>query len=210
MKPNARQRLDKSAIAAKALEIIDRDGLVGLSMRRLGAALGVEGMALYRHYPEKDAILEQVVELVLEGIRYPEGGLGWQEKLRTVADALRERQLAHPNAMPLVAAHWLRTPALCSVLADSVADMRSVGLDTATAASVVHAVISFVLGHCWVEVGAFVGHIPDVGGVTRRPISPLDLEDERNLSSLQFEAGLEFILEGARNSMIKGRSRSNS
>ena len=49
-------------IVRAALRMIDRDGVDGLSMRRLGAALGVEGMALYRHVGNKQQLLEGVVE----------------------------------------------------------------------------------------------------------------------------------------------------
>lgn len=44
-------------ICAAALAIIDEEGLPALNMRRLGASLGVDAMALYRHLPNKQAIL---------------------------------------------------------------------------------------------------------------------------------------------------------
>ena len=69
MAPVNREPLGRVRIVTAALGVIDREGLVGLSMRRLGAELGVEGMALYRHYPQKEAILDQVVELVLSDLK---------------------------------------------------------------------------------------------------------------------------------------------
>jgi AcrR family transcriptional regulator len=55
-------RLTKERVLASALEIVDRDGLSGLSMRKLGAELGVEAMALYRYASGKDALLDGLVE----------------------------------------------------------------------------------------------------------------------------------------------------
>lgn len=55
-------RLSRDRVLATALEVVDRDGLSGLSMRRLGAELGVEAMALYRYAPSKDALLDGLVE----------------------------------------------------------------------------------------------------------------------------------------------------
>ncbi|MER6347150.1 TetR/AcrR family transcriptional regulator C-terminal domain-containing protein [Streptomyces sp. NPDC001595] len=55
-------RLSRERVLASALEIVDRDGLSGLSMRRLGAELGVEAMALYRYASGKDALLDGLVE----------------------------------------------------------------------------------------------------------------------------------------------------
>ena len=45
-----------------ALELVDRVGVDGLSMRKLGVALGVEAMTLYHYVPNKDALLSGLVE----------------------------------------------------------------------------------------------------------------------------------------------------
>ena len=104
--------------------------------------------------------------------------------------------------MPLVASRWLSTGVLEEVLANAVAEMQSSGLGLADARALVRAVMSFVLGYCWIEVGAFVGDMPDEGGLTRKPIS---LEESRGRTtspgeeprSQQFEKGLDFLLTGA-------------
>ena len=46
-----------------ATELLDEVGVEGLSMRALGARLGVEAMSLYHHVPNKEALLDEVVEL---------------------------------------------------------------------------------------------------------------------------------------------------
>ena len=53
----AKRPLTRRRILRAALRLIDRDGLDRLSMRKLGAALGVEGMALYRHVGNKQQLL---------------------------------------------------------------------------------------------------------------------------------------------------------
>ncbi|MFF9132678.1 MULTISPECIES: TetR/AcrR family transcriptional regulator [unclassified Streptomyces] len=55
-------RLSRERVLATALELVDREGLSALSMRRLGAELGVEAMALYRYAEGKDALLDGLVE----------------------------------------------------------------------------------------------------------------------------------------------------
>jgi AcrR family transcriptional regulator len=50
--------LSSDLIADAALALVDREGLGALSMRRIGVALGVEAMALYHHFPNKEALLE--------------------------------------------------------------------------------------------------------------------------------------------------------
>ena len=63
----ARGRLSREVLVATALEIADREGLEALSMRRLGAELGVDATAAYRHLPGKKDLLAGVVESVLAG-----------------------------------------------------------------------------------------------------------------------------------------------
>jgi len=84
-----RAPLTRETIVEKALEILDTDGVDGISMRRLGEALGVEAMALYHHFPNKDAILDGVAARIIEetGPAMPleEAASDWK------ADALRTR-----------------------------------------------------------------------------------------------------------------------
>ncbi len=198
------QRLNRGLIARGALDLIDREGLVGLSMRRLGSSLGVEGMALYRHFPEKEAILDEVVALVLEDLALPGVSRGWQDQVRTVALSLRERLLLHPNAMPLVAARWLNTPGLRALLRDTMQLMISEGMDEASAYSVVHAVTSFVLGHSWLGVGGFVGEMPEAGGLTRQPVPPRSAKPGvagADAELAEFERGLDLLLRGAQGAL---------
>ena len=60
--------LQREVIVSTALALVDREGLQALSMRRLGAALGVDPMAVYYHLPSKQALLDAIVEAVMAGI----------------------------------------------------------------------------------------------------------------------------------------------
>ena len=99
----------REAIAA-ALEIIDTQGLDKLSMRSLGAAVGVQGMSLYNHFRDKEDILDQVAALIVEDIGVPDpprAGAGTITTDELAAWSLesatqyRQALLAHPNAIPL-------------------------------------------------------------------------------------------------------------
>src|ERR1051326_703221 len=93
-----RQTLDRRRILHAALELIDAEGLEALSMRKLGAALGVEAMALYYYVPNKAARLQAVAELVLEQLPIPaEPSNDWADTIRALARAFRQLGRAHPN-----------------------------------------------------------------------------------------------------------------
>jgi TetR/AcrR family transcriptional regulator, tetracycline repressor protein len=203
--PRPRQvPLSKERIVEETLRIIDREGLPHLSMRRIGAGLGVEAMALYRYYPQKDAILNDVVDLVVGRPAYPRVGT-WPRSLRLLSLELRARVLAHPNAMPLVASRWLQTKAFRDILEEAEAEIGSLRID---APALLHAVMSLLLGYCWLEVGAFVGSMPEDGGLTRRSV-PTDRfqtgphGSEGGAATEQFLAELDLLLAGA----AAGRTR---
>ena len=63
--PVPRRPLDQMRILRAAVEFIDANGLAKLTMRRLGAHLGVEAMALYRYVPGREQLLDGVVEVVM-------------------------------------------------------------------------------------------------------------------------------------------------
>ncbi|OEJ28093.1 TetR family transcriptional regulator [Streptomyces agglomeratus] len=111
-------RLSRERVLATALEVVDRDGLSGLSMRKLGAELGVEAMALYRYAPSKDALLDGLVEGFCREVHQeldqhpPAGGGadGWRRELHRIALANHGVALRHPNVVPLLATRLLSTP----------------------------------------------------------------------------------------------------
>ena len=95
--------IEKSAAIEKALEIVDRDGIDALSIRRLGTELGVNGASLYHHFADKEEILEGVRRLVLADIRVPASqDVAWQQWVMDSAKAFRAALLRHPNTAPLM------------------------------------------------------------------------------------------------------------
>lgn len=110
-----RGALDRDLVVATAIELVEADGLNALSMRRLGAAMGVEAMALYRYVDGREDLLEAVVEEVTKKVERaadmdigPHGG--WQAYLQRVAHAVRDLAFAHPQVFPLVATRHPAAP----------------------------------------------------------------------------------------------------
>jgi AcrR family transcriptional regulator len=106
MKPGGprRPRLSREAIARAALAFVDEKGASALSLRSLSAELGAGAMSLYRHVPSREAIVADVVALLLDEIELtaPPGG-GWAEGAKAVARSYRAMALRHPRAFELVA-----------------------------------------------------------------------------------------------------------
>jgi AcrR family transcriptional regulator len=97
--------LSRDRIRDAALAIVDRDGLPGLSMRRLAGDLGVQAPSLYSHFPTKDALLDDVCDEIMSGVDISDFEKSdWQTGLRTWARSYRAALAAHPNIVPFLAA----------------------------------------------------------------------------------------------------------
>jgi AcrR family transcriptional regulator len=99
--------LTRDEILSAALAIVDAEGFAALSMRRLARELGVEAMSIYHHVRDKRALLGGVVELSLrtQAPAPPRPGTPWQDVVVTMVQAFRRTLVAHPNVLPLMAAH---------------------------------------------------------------------------------------------------------
>jgi AcrR family transcriptional regulator len=99
-----RQRLTRERVLKAALEFVDANGLAALSMHKLGAELGVQGMSLYSHVASKDALLDGIVEAMTAKAEMPPAdGADWRDALRHLAREIRGTILRHPAAAPLLA-----------------------------------------------------------------------------------------------------------
>jgi AcrR family transcriptional regulator len=98
----SRAPLTKRRVLEAAVALADRDGIEGLSMRKLGQELGVEGMALYRHVRDKEAILDGIVDVVMSEVAAPDRPADWKAGLRGLALASRSTMLLHPWAPAVI------------------------------------------------------------------------------------------------------------
>ena len=98
----ARPRLTREKVLKAALEFVDANGLAALSMHKLGAELGVQGMSLYSHVASKDAMLDGIVEAMTWEAEMPAAGMDWRDALRHLAREIRGVILRHPAAAPLL------------------------------------------------------------------------------------------------------------
>ncbi|MDJ0770701.1 MAG: TetR family transcriptional regulator [Ilumatobacter sp.] len=170
--------LDTAGIVDAALEIVDRDGLEALTMRRLGSELGVEAMSIYHHIPNKAALLEAMVETMLPHEHRTEASSSPADLLADYAQHLRRTFLDHPN-MAALAATRLPT-SLFTAAPTAAARQRLVefGFDDHAAAWILDSFVGFVIGHVLVQLtdGHATTHDDDAA----------------------FETGLRFLLIGLR------------
>jgi len=89
--------LDRERILDAALALVDQGGLAALTMRRLGAELGVDPMAVYRHLDGKRGVVRALTERVYAALPAPPPDLPYAERVRRWAHGYRDLGLAHPG-----------------------------------------------------------------------------------------------------------------
>lgn len=90
-----RAPLTHGRVLRKAVALADAEGFGALSMRRLGSELGVQAMSLYNHVANKDALLDEIVDVMVAEIGVPDPKLSWGAAMEARARSAREVLLAH-------------------------------------------------------------------------------------------------------------------
>jgi len=83
--------------------VADRGGVEAITMRAVAQELEVEAMSLYHHVPNKDAILDGVVDTVFDAIEVPPTDRDdWRDAFRVRARSSRAVLSRHSWALGLV------------------------------------------------------------------------------------------------------------
>ncbi|WP_405928467.1 TetR/AcrR family transcriptional regulator C-terminal domain-containing protein [Streptomyces griseus] len=195
--------LRKADVVDGALKFLDAEGLDGLTMRKLGAALNVHGGALYRHYPNKAALLEAMANKLTEGVGAPLPEAPWREQIYVLGQRFRAAMLAHRDGARLVSgthATGANSIAAGSLVVDV---LCGAGLAPAQAGSLAFSLYYYVLGHTIDEQNQ--AHAPEEewrSGGTRPAdaLSPRYAEAFHTLMSTdpaeRFAYGLNTFIEG--------------
>ena len=85
----------------KAIAVADADGIEALSMRKLGQALGVEAMSLYKYVANKGELVAAMVDSVIAQFDLPDDGSAWDVAIRHCAVRAHDLLIEHPWACGL-------------------------------------------------------------------------------------------------------------
>ncbi|WP_246090056.1 TetR/AcrR family transcriptional regulator [Nonomuraea deserti] len=96
-------KLTARAIAERALEIGDAEGLDAVTIRRLASDLGVTPMALYWHFKNKEQLIIGMADHLIGGFApKPADERPWQEQLRDLTEGLINTLRTHPCAKHVI------------------------------------------------------------------------------------------------------------
>jgi len=140
--------LDVDRVVTTAVRLADRDGIGGLSMRRIAAALGVGVMTLYTYVPGKGELVDLMYDSVLAELYRDErpGDVGWRTRLEHVARENWALFTRHPWALHVATGRPPLGPHLMAKYERELRAVDGIGLDEVEMDLVVTLVNSFVKG----------------------------------------------------------------
>lgn len=193
----SRGQLTRDKVLRAAVELVDEQGLEGLSMRRLGERLGVEAMSLYHHVRDKQDLLNGVHGAILEEVERPPARGTWRQRLRALGLSFRAVLGRHRRALPLFATRPAVAPSSLRAVEDCLAILAEAGFAPREQLRAFHGLVGFVVGisllHYGFEDAAYgefsldPSELPHLG----RALSALDWDQEG-----EFAFGLDAFLAG--------------
>ena len=203
-----RQPLSRDRILDAAVALADREGIAAVTMRRLGQELGVEAMSLYKHVPDKDAVLAGITDRVAAEFTIPVPDAHWRIALRDSMIANYEVLSRHAWAGPLLESELAPGPARLDYLDAVVGVLRGAGLSLTEVAHAFGALDSHLYGFV-MQVASWPFDADDYPAVAEALADQLDADRYPNILALatsvalreqglplDFTFGLDLILDG--------------
>jgi AcrR family transcriptional regulator len=149
-------RLTKDLIVAAAIELIARDGVEQLSVRRLGEAIAADPTAIYRHFRSKDELLRAIGDRVLDGVADHLPVPAWKAGIRELCIRLRAANLAQPVLATLVHGGPSRHANELTITETMLAGLQAGGFSPNDAAQAYHALIELTIGSAAIDASLAV------------------------------------------------------
>ena len=184
--------LTRERVLEAAMRLADQGGIEGLSMRKLGQALGVEAMALYYHF------------------ELPAIGADWKAAMRRRAISVRDALLRHRWAIGLMESRTNPGPANLRHHDAVIGSLRAGGFDMAAAATAYSLLDAYIYGFALTKMNLPFETTTDIAEMAETMLEPFPSGEYPNLAAFitehamkpgydfadEFEVGLDVILDG--------------
>ena len=222
-------KLTRDKIVTAAVDLLDAEGMDGLSMRRLGARLGSAATSVYWHFPGKDELASAAMDRVLGDLELVDPArAGWRVAAESLARGMRALVSAHPWFALARIAYASYGPANARMYDHTIAVFETAGFTGDEANWAAYAVFAYVQGMT-VGEAAWQARIGSEGvdeqayteqaiARTREAFTEYPRLRERyekhadvidaNVSDENFEFGLAAILDGLSARLDRSRDRS--
>ncbi|MFC9928548.1 TetR/AcrR family transcriptional regulator C-terminal domain-containing protein [Streptomyces sp. NPDC127190] len=156
MSPEKRAPLDRRRVADTALHLLNEVGLDGLTLRAIAQRLDVKAPALYWHFKDKQALLDEMAtemyrRMVAGTVHHPDDT--WQERLRKVNRGLRAALLGYRDGAKVFSGSRFTGTDHASELEANLRFLTGAGFTLAQAVQAARAAHLYTLGFVTEEQG---------------------------------------------------------
>ena len=155
-----RSTLNRERVISAALTLVDREGIDALSMRRLGAELGVDPMAVYHYIPNKAALLDCLVDAIMTELGIPPerpADVPWDAWVIQMFNEYRKVLRAHPNALQVAATRPVMSYTGMKAGESIMGELMGAGFAMDESIEVMKVMMTMVVGMALSEVGQAPG-----------------------------------------------------
>lgn len=213
-----RPRLTAERVVSGAVALADDIGIEQLTIRRLADALEVKPMTIYHHIPNKEAIVDGMVDLVFAEIDDPDPDLDWRAAIRGRCVSARAVLGHHSWATPLMETRMSPGPATLGHHDAVLGCFRRGGMSLEMTAHAYAMVDAYVYGFALQEAGLPATSGTDIAALAADIIEhfPVDtypylfeFTTEHVLNpdydfTREFDFGLDLILDGLEQARLRG------
>lgn len=144
--------LSRDQVVEAAMRVVDRGESERMTIRSPASDLGFAPMALYRHVRDKDDLLEEVLDRLLQPVWEPKVRRGlWQACVAESADRLRALLVTQPVALRVYLRHPVTCPAGLARMEAMLEVLYVAGLDDQRAESAYAAIQNYTVGFAALE-----------------------------------------------------------
>jgi len=196
-------RMDREQIVEAALQLLDEQGLPGVTTRRIADRLGVKSASLYWHVRNRDHLLDLLADRVVADAQWPEPTLSWRAQVEVLMAEYLRCLLAHRDAAQLSAGRPPRGPHRLRGAETMLSALLAAGLGEQQAIDATLVLTTYVVGFA-LERDAAGAQPSDAAAPTTQAAPRGQFPTLERLSPMlqppgpvnRFEAGLALILDG--------------
>jgi AcrR family transcriptional regulator len=146
--------LDRDLVVRTALDLLDTEGLEGLTLRKIAAALHVKAPALYWHFQSKQQLLDEMATaMARDAMAAAELTGSWQQQLRMMATGLRRMLLSRRDGARLFGGTYMTDNRPLVAGEPLLTALTEAGADLPTAVTVTRTISCYAIGHVLEEQG---------------------------------------------------------
>jgi AcrR family transcriptional regulator len=190
--------IDQKQILRTAFELLDDEGLDGLTIRQLAKRLGVQAPTLYWHFEGRRALLDLMADAMLSPVaRQLDPDADWKDALRQVASEIRAALKARRDGARLFAGTYPISENVLRVGEAVIATLKQGGVKPVQAGWATFTLIYYVIG--------FVIEEQSVDPQGASSVSLSDLRDRATGDALGDHPGIVEALPGLLDEDFDGR-----